>query len=362
MCGFFAIASHQHHPHDQLLGVVATNALELGVDIGSLDAVVMLGYPGSSASLWQQVGRAGRGTRPAAAIMVAYNSPVDQFFASHPNALLQRPPEVHCSTHLAPFCVAEDHSHCVVVGVQAAAVNLQNERIVQEHVLCAAAEAPIGAWDAAVLGPSTGTAIKALLADMLLLPAAVGATKLPPAPRGKLGYGGGGAAAAAGRQQEEQAWRASTRGGPPSRKVSLRSIGDQFRVLDAGRGGELLDEIEARWAFFRLYEGAIYLNQGRQYQVVRLDIEGRQAYVRASKAKYYTKQRDLTNVNMLSRMKTQSDGCTHLGKVQVRMQANSELMTCVCVLSCSLCCYCCCTGGDACVWLPKDLVWLQQGV
>ena len=83
--------------------MVATNALELGVDIGSLDAVVMLGYPGSSASLWQQVGRAGRGTRPAAAIMVAYNSPVDQFFASHPNALLQRPPEVQCSTHLAPF-------------------------------------------------------------------------------------------------------------------------------------------------------------------------------------------------------------------------------------------------------------------
>lgn len=130
----------------RLLAVIATNALELGVDIGSLDVVVMLGYPGSASSLWQQAGRAGRGGRDAAAIMVLYETPLDQAFARTPDAMLARPPEgVHCDP-------------C-------------NPAILRLHAMAAAAEQPLRPVDMALFGPQLGDAVARLRGENLLIQA-----------------------------------------------------------------------------------------------------------------------------------------------------------------------------------------------
>ena len=141
----------------KLLGVVATNALELGVDIGSLDAVVMLGYPGSSASLWQQAGRAGRGGRAAVAIMVAYDNAIDQHFVAHPHTLLARPPE-------------------------AALVDAANPNLLRVHALCAAAELPLQPAEVALFGTGLGDVVAGLRREGSLLPARIAVvTPAPPA-------------------------------------------------------------------------------------------------------------------------------------------------------------------------------------
>jgi len=130
----------------RLSGIVATNALELGIDIGALDAVVLVGYPGSIASLWQQSGRAGRGRKDAVSVLVTFDSPTDQFYARHPEELATRAPE-------------EVH------------VDLSNVNILRQQLVCAAGEVPLSPADIGVFGPQMGPVLKDLKAAELLVPA-----------------------------------------------------------------------------------------------------------------------------------------------------------------------------------------------
>jgi DEAD/DEAH box helicase domain-containing protein len=224
----------------ELLAVVATNALELGIDIGELDAAICAGFPGTVASLRQMWGRAGR-RRDGLAIYMAGIDGLDQFFCRHPGEFLGRP-------------------------VEAAILDHRNERIQSAHLLAAAYEAPLGReGDDEILGEGWRERADAL----------VGAGYLRPA-RGE-GY--------ALRTQGLHA------GG-----ISLRSASaDSVTVVDA-TSGELLGTVEAERAFSTVHPGAIYLHMGSSYEVAELDVDSRRAIVKPFSGDWYTQPREETDV------------------------------------------------------------------
>jgi DEAD/DEAH box helicase domain-containing protein len=234
-----------------LLAVVTTDALELGIDIGALDAAVVVTFPGTVASLRQMWGRAGRRGR-GLAVYVAGEDALDQFFCRHPDEFLDRP-------------------------VEAAIVNYENEQIHDPHLLCAAHEGPIDpAVDAEVLGPRVRAHCEHL------------------AGLGELIERGGRFSL---RRPEEY----------PAAKVSLRSGSpDSFAVVDINMG-EVLGTVEAARAFSTVHEGAIYLHMGRSYSVAELDLQGRRALVEPFDGNWYTqpkKETDTTIERLLDRRET----------------------------------------------------------
>jgi DEAD/DEAH box helicase domain-containing protein len=222
----------------ELLGVVATDALELGIDIGALDAAICVTFPGTVASLRQMWGRAGRRSR-GLAVYVAGEDALDQFFCRHPDEFLERP-------------------------VEAAILDHENEQIYMQHLLCAAHEGPLSAADAAPLGPRWQA-----FADRLVS-------------SGEL---------------RERAGRYSVSRAEdyPAARVSLRSASaDAFAIVDAG-SGELLGTVEAARAYSVAHEGAIYLHMGRAYEVVALEHDERRAIVRAFSGDWYTQPKRETD-------------------------------------------------------------------
>jgi DEAD/DEAH box helicase domain-containing protein len=214
----------------ELLGVVATSALELGIDIGHLDAAISVTFPGTVASLRQQWGRAGR-RRSGLALYVAGDDALDQFFCRHPDEFLERP-------------------------VEAAILDHRSELIHMRHLLAAAYEGPLEPRDAETLGEGLGEAADRLVAA------------------GELRRHGG-------------RWL-PRRAGFPAAQVSLRSASpDSFTIVEA-EGGELLGFVEAERAFSTVHPGAVYLHLGEPYEVEELDIDGRRALVRPALADYYT--------------------------------------------------------------------------
>ena len=215
----------------ELLGVVATNALELGIDIGHLDAAMSVTFPGTVASLRQQWGRAGRRERGGLALYVAGDDALDQFFCRHPEKFLERP-------------------------VEAAILDHTSESIHMRHLLAAAYEAPLDREDEEILGPD----LRAFAARLV----------------------------SAGELRERDGRFLPRRPGFPAGQVSLRSASpDSFTVIDAG-AGELLGYVEAERAFSTVHPGAIYLHLGEPYEVEELDIPGRRALVRTAEGDYYT--------------------------------------------------------------------------
>ena len=211
----------------ELLGVSATNALELGIDIGLLDCVISVGFPGTVASLRQQWGRAGRRGH-GLAVLVASEDALDQYFMREPRALLGR-------------------------RVEAAILDHENPRVLDGHVRAAAFEAPLDDRDREVLG------------DAALERAAA----LPELRRTDAGY------VWAGRDY-------------PAAHVSLRSTGpESFTVVDA-TSGAVLGIVEQERAFSTVHEGAIYLHLGESYRVRALDLESRHAVVEPFRGDYYT--------------------------------------------------------------------------
>ncbi len=221
----------------ELLGVTATDALELGIDIGLLDCAISVGFPGTVASLRQQWGRAGRRGR-GLAVLVASDDALDQFFAREPDALLSR-------------------------RVEAAIVDHTNPRILDPHVLSAAFEAPLDEADADTLGPQA------------LERAAV----LPELEKTGAGY----------------VWKGRDY---PAGRISLRS-GDpeSFTVVDASTGS-LLGLVERERAYTTVHEGAVYLHLGEQYLVEELDLDGRVALVRPAKVDWYTQVKKETETTI----------------------------------------------------------------
>jgi DEAD/DEAH box helicase domain-containing protein len=217
----------------ELLGVSATNALELGIDVGLLDCVISVGFPGTVASLRQQWGRAGRRGH-GLAVLVASEDALDQYFMREPRALLGR-------------------------RVEAAILDHENPRVLDGHVRAAAFEAPLDDRDREVLG------------DVALERAAL----LPDLQSTKAGY------VWAGRDY-------------PAARISLRSTGpESFTIVD-GSSGTVLGIAEQERAFTTVHEGAIYLHLGESYRVRALDLENRTALVEPFSGDYYTQAKTET--------------------------------------------------------------------
>jgi DEAD/DEAH box helicase domain-containing protein len=242
--------------------VVATNALELGIDIGSLDAVVMAGYPGTIASTWQRAGRAGRRQTASLAVLVASSAPLDQYIVEHPEYFFDRPSE---------------HAY----------INPDNLEILLSHLKCAAFELPIR--DGEKFGQHDTGDLCRFLSDLKLLHHS-GST---------------------------WNWTSDTY---PADAVSLRSVSsDNFVVVDISGNHQVIAEVSFTAALTTLYEKAIYLHDARQYQVERFDYEGRKAYVRRVDSDYFTDAIDYTQVKELEEVESSPAGGIRIAHVDVRL-------------------------------------------
>ncbi|HYU60956.1 MAG TPA: DEAD/DEAH box helicase [Solirubrobacterales bacterium] len=222
-----------------LLAVVATDALELGIDIGYLDAAICVTFPGTVASLRQMWGRAGRRTE-GVALYIAGEDALDQFFCRHPEEFLERP-------------------------VEAAILDHENERIQVAHVLAAAYEIPLSDADSELFGERWRERAETLVALGELRRASED-RYLPRGPRF------------------------------PAADISLRSASpDSIAILERS-SGELLGAVEAERAFTTVHPGAVYLHMGRSYEVRELDIEARRAIVDPFDGDWYTQPKKETEV------------------------------------------------------------------
>ena len=228
----------------ELLGVSATNALELGIDIGLLDCVLSVGFPGTVASLRQQWGRAGRRGH-GLAVLVASEDALDQYFMREPEALLER-------------------------HVEAAILDHENPRVLDGHVLAAAFEAPLDEADRELLGDA----------------ALERAAQLPELQPTKAGY------VWAGREY-------------PAARVSLRSTGPEAFTIVEGSTGTMLGIVEQERAYSTVHEGAVYLHLGESYRVRELDLESRTALVEPFRGDYYTQAKTETRTEIVEAVKTE---------------------------------------------------------
>ncbi len=236
----------------RVLGVVATNALELGIDIGDLEAVVSVGYPGSVAALWQRFGRAGRRGSRSVAVLVCSSAAVDQYLARVPEALFDAP-------------------------IEEARTDASNVEIVLQHLKCAAFEAPF------VVGEAADARLAATASASASAPREAYCGLDEHDTREALGYlaGHGLLHETAGRFH----WAGEAF---PATQVSLRNVGwTNFVIIDVERG-ESLAEMDWRSAHTMLHEQAIYQHDADQYQVERLDFENHKAFVRRVEPDYFT--------------------------------------------------------------------------
>ncbi|HRZ88201.1 MAG TPA: DEAD/DEAH box helicase [Spirochaetia bacterium] len=224
-------------------GVVSTNALELGIDIGGLDAAIIAGFPGSFASFWQQSGRAGRRSGLSAAFFVASSSPLDQYIVAHPEYFFGASPE-------------------------SGRVDPANPYVYMDHVKCAAFELPFGEGEP--FGQDVGEALAYLAEDGIVRKAG-------------------------GRWH----WSSS---GYPSEEISLRSAAsDNVVIVDATEGrNRVIGEMDRPSAKELVYDDAVYIHRGRQYVVLKLDLENRLCKVEEREVNYYTDAVVKTDIKVLS--------------------------------------------------------------
>ncbi|MYQ42086.1 MULTISPECIES: DEAD/DEAH box helicase [unclassified Streptomyces] len=253
-----------------LLGLAATTALELGIDVSGLDAVVIAGYPGTRASLWQQAGRAGRSGQGALAVLVARDDPLDTFLVHHPEALFQQPVE---STVLDP----------------------DNPYVLAPHLCAAAAELPLTEADIALFGPAVPELLPQLEAAKLL-------------------------------RRRPTGWHWTRR----ERAADLTDIrgggGRPVQIVEEGTG-RLLGTVDESAAHTAVHEGAVHLHQGRTYLVRTLDLEDSVALVEEAVPPYSTNARDTTAIAVLE-TDTEipwGDGRLCFGSVEVTNQVVSFL-------------------------------------
>ncbi|MCC5074476.1 DEAD/DEAH box helicase [Xanthomonas campestris] len=244
-------------------GIVSTSALELGVDIGALDVVILNGYPGSVAATWQRFGRAGRRQQPALGVLVASSQPLDQYVVRHPDFFADASPE---HARIAP----------------------DQPLILFDHIRCAAFELPFIADEP--FGPIDPLVFLEALAESEVI------------------------------HQEGDRWEWIA-DSYPANAVSLRSVADgNFVVVDKTDGKQqIIAEVDYSAAALTLYEGAIHMVQSMPYQVERLDWEGRKAYVTRTHVDYYTDSIDYTKLKVLDRFDggVAGRGDSHHGEVHV---------------------------------------------
>lgn len=216
----------------KVLGVVSTNALELGIDIGTLQAAVLTGYPGTIASTWQQLGRAGRSHEPSLAVLVATSSPLNQFMIQNPAYFMER-------------------------GVEYARINPNNLFILVSHLKCAAFELPFREGEK--FGELDPTEILDYLVEAMIL------------------------------RKVEGRWYWMSENYPAAH-ISLRSAStENFAIIDTTEGRtQVIGEVDRFSAPMLIHEGAIYIHESRTYHIDHLDWEGQKAYAREVETDYYT--------------------------------------------------------------------------
>ncbi len=243
----------------ELRGVVSTDALEIGIDIGSLDAVISSGYPGTIISTWQQAGRSGRGTEDSLATLVAFDGPLDQYLMKHPQKFFAASPEN-------------------------ATISTQNEQILSGHLMCAAAELPVGPEDKKYFGYLLGASVEALEEELLLQPTPDGAV-----------YSG------------------TAR---PSEVVKLNNISDE--IVSIVCEGELLETMDLPRAHREAHPGAVVLHEGETYVVRKLDLGSGVAEVEQKDVDYYTKVTERSEISVRTQIQEKSDPVQlYLGEVMV---------------------------------------------
>ncbi len=226
----------------ELLGLAATTALELGVDVSGLDAVLITGYPGTRASLWQQAGRAGRSGQGALAVLIARDDPLDTYLVHHPEALFRQP-------------------------VEATVLDPDNPYVLAPHLCAAAAELPLTEPDLALFGPAAAELIPQLEATKLL-------------------------------RRRATAWH-WTRRERASDLTDIRGGGGRPVQIVEAATGRLLGTVDESAAHTAVHEGAVHLHQGRTYLVKQLDLEDSVALVEESNPPFSTTARDTTSISVL---------------------------------------------------------------
>ena len=247
----------------ELLGVVATNALELGIDSGGLEATVLDGYPGSISSTWQQAGRSGRSQGESLSFLVAWDNPLDQYFMRHPSDFFQK-------------------------GFEHVLVNPDNPYILKDHLLCAAWERPLDAVDEEVFG-----------SDFLQERDAL-------AEEGQL-------------RQRRGKWYLAPSISYPAQNINIRSSsGENYAVVDVSTGS-LMETVESSVAFFQVHPGAVYLHQGDSYLITRLDLTNHVAYAEPTRVTYYTETKEIHDLRIEKVRESKEAGAVKVsvGDVQV---------------------------------------------
>ncbi len=248
----------------RITGMAATTALELGVNISGLDAVLIVGWPGTRAALWQQAGRAGRRGNGAVAVLIARDDPLDTYLVHHPEALLRRP-------------------------VEATVLDPANPYVLRPHLLAAAAELPLTAADLELFGPAAAEVTAALNRDGLL-------------------------------RQRADRWYWTRRG--VAELTGLRGTGGrEVRIVEAATG-RLVGTMDEPSAHVLAHAGAVYPHQGEMYLVRRLDLAACVALVEAGDPGYSTTARELTGISVSRELRSTSWGeaGVHFGDVLVTRQ------------------------------------------
>ena len=253
----------------ELLGVISTSALEMGIDVGGLDVCILVGYPGSQVATWQRGGRVGR-TGEAAIALVAQPDALDQYLVSHPRMFFDR-------------------------GFESAVVDPHNPEVAAAHLPCAAAEVPLREGEPWLEEPEARANVAALEERGVLL-------------RSDAGF----------------EWFAARR--RPHRDVSLRQIGASYTIALEGDPAErprVVGSIGAGRVYAECHEGAIYLHRSKQYLVERLDPDEHMVWVRGVNAPYYTRSISEKETEILSRDRTRPAGNCRV--VQGRLKVTTTL-------------------------------------
>ncbi|MGZ0149232.1 DEAD/DEAH box helicase [Kribbella sp. WER1] len=252
----------------ELTGVAATNALELGIDIAGLDAVLLSGWPGTRASLWQQAGRAGRAGGDAVALLIARDDPLDTYLVRHPAAIFGRP-------------------------VEATVFNPENPYVLGPQLCAAAQEIPLTTDDYEVFGSTTESVIAQLVRQGAL-------------------------------RERPHGWF-WTRRERAVDAIDIRSAGGKTVQIVEDRTGRLLGTVDGGSAHSSVHEGAVYVHAGESYLVRSLDLEGHAAIVEQASPDYTTFARDVTEIGILASEETCHWGTAELsrGWVQVTSQVIS---------------------------------------
>lgn len=251
----------------QLMGVVATSALELGIDIGGLDICVLVGYPGSIINTWQRAGRVGRAGRESLILLIASPDALDQYFMRHPKEFFTR-------------------------DLEDAVVDPTNQYILKNHLACAARELPLAAGEPEYALPNYRAALDALTEEGMLL-----------------------------QNAEGDAWFAARK--QPHRLVNMRTIGESYRIVD--RDHNPIGTVSGGQVHGECYKGAIYLHRGRQYEIGDRNPQQGQIYAEEVHVAYFTRARTEKDTEILEELRSRplQGFMARLGRLKVSSQVVS---------------------------------------